>query len=179
MAIAASLLGGCGGAGGEPVAATTPTRPTAAIDPTGATAPTDPAAAIETTGEPDPTVSTAPTPPPEPARDAGPRARSVVTVGKAEVTGTVRRSVILDDFRAMAPVLAVCHERALDADPALAGTVTITFTVDADGWYRDVQVTGLTPDVNACLLDEIRVWTYRGGRGERGTVRQTVTFAVE
>ena len=95
------------------------------------------------------------------------------------VSGQLDKAIIRRHLRRKHEALRYCYERALVADAQLAGVVETTFVIDATGRVRDVAVTGIRGDVEACItsvIESIRFPAARNGGLTR--VRYPVSFHV-
>jgi TonB family protein len=75
-----------------------------------------------------------------------------------------------------------CYERLLRRKPDLAGTAVFDVTVSSDGKVDRVQcvsISAASVDLAACILDQVRTWTFRPPPGETVVFRYPVTFRSE
>lgn len=68
------------------------------------------------------------------------------------------------------PGLRRCYNKGLVHDPALAGKVTVTFTVSPYGRVRG-EATGIAPKVDTCLTAALATWRFP-------TARKEATFRI-
>lgn len=62
-----------------------------------------------------------------------------------------------------APAIKRCYEAALEAHPDIGGKLIARWEVLADGRTNDVRATGVHPEVERCVADEIRTWRFPAG----------------
>jgi hypothetical protein len=80
---------------------------------------------------------------------------------------------ILDKVqRTYMPRLRRCYNKGLANDPTLAGTATLTFTVNPYGRV-DGTATGIARRVDACLTAALATWRFR-----TTTARKPATFRL-
>ncbi len=74
------------------------------------------------------------------------------------ITASQVRGVVRDN----ASRLRVCYERGLQNDPRLAGRVTVSFSVDAQGAVYDVesQSESLPGEVTSCVANIFSTFTF-------------------
>lgn len=84
------------------------------------------------------------------------RSVSRVTLGTPKLAGTYDLTMLRRYVKRMTPSLAYCYEQQLMKDAKLAGTVTATFTIEADGKVVTASAKGLHADVEACVAKVMR-----------------------
>jgi hypothetical protein len=89
--------------------------------------------------------------------------------------------VITRIFRRSArAAIHACYVQALRTAPTLAGVIRTQFVVDAEGVVRSADVTqGLTPELDACVLSQIKQTAFPQPRGGQVIVRYPFNFVVE
>lgn len=154
-------LAACAAAGKR---ADTPAGPQAAEAPptsgTEATAPPQPApelahpAAPETRvarGQPEPPPVETPALAPPPGKLGAP----TITKGKVEISGAGKLdgSVVTRYLNKNAANFQLCYEKPLLGNPAIAGSITLVFDVDATGKVSSAKTTGnMNDDVEKCIV---------------------------
>ncbi|TNE84387.1 MAG: hypothetical protein EP330_29675 [Deltaproteobacteria bacterium] len=76
------------------------------------------------------------------------------------------------------PRLRVCYERRLKTEPDLKGRWRIGFTVQADGYTRDVTATGTdTRDaqLESCIVEKVKNWQFQRIREDQ-PISKSVSF---
>lgn len=99
-----------------------------------------------------------PAPPAEPTTPAEPPAAEVVANEETATATGLYTDVMLRMVRARINEQRVCYRRALEADPTLTGTATVTWMIDAEGIGHSAKVEpGAlgTPELHACLVDVV------------------------
>lgn len=71
------------------------------------------------------------------------------------VTGELDKTIIRRYLRRKLAALQGCYERALLSDAELAGTIALSFVIDATGRPRDVHASGVRADVDACVASVV------------------------
>ena len=82
-----------------------------------------------------------------------------VRVGDTEVMGALSRDIIRRVMRRHRRGFQHCYERELQADPSLAGRVSVRFTIDPTGSVQSAQVQECTLDnsaVESCVVGQVR-----------------------
>jgi Ca-activated chloride channel family protein len=100
---------------------------------------------------------------------AGGRAASAPTVliGTAVATGDLDKNLIRRYVRRKLPAIRHCYEKALVHDHDLAGTVTSTFTIGADGKVTESTAHGIgDPALESCVAEVIGEIEFPAARGE-------------
>jgi hypothetical protein len=106
--------------------------------------------------------------------DAAP-ASGKVNVGTDKASDGLDHAVIRRYVRRSLPQITSCYEKALAAHPTLAGSVTSTFEIAADGHVANATTSGL-PDVAPCEATVIRAIEFpRPANG--ASVNVTYPFA--
>ncbi|MFN0245295.1 MAG: AgmX/PglI C-terminal domain-containing protein [Kofleriaceae bacterium] len=80
--------------------------------------------------------------------------------------GDLDRSIIRRYVRRKLGSFQACYERAILSDASFAGTVDVSFVIDATGHTRDVTTTGVRPDVASCVatvVESIQFPSPKGG----------------
>jgi hypothetical protein len=99
-----------------------------------------------------------PATPAEPTTPAEPPAAEVVANEQTATATGLDTSVMLHMVRARINEQRGCYRAALEADPNLAGTATVTWAIDAEGVGHSAAVEpGAlgTPELHACLADAV------------------------
>ena len=96
-----------------------------------------------------------------------------VTLGRATVMGSLDKDVIRRYVRRSMARIQYCYEKELVGDPALAGDVQVSFTITSIGHVTDASVTGMDPEVAACLKRVIEEMRFPSAPG---IVRVTYPF---
>ena len=113
-----------------------------------------------------PPTMAAPAPPPR-VIDAGlPDAAvdAAVDAGLAFGPGDkVDRGTIAKVVRSASAGFRFCFEKALQQQPGLAGKVTVEFTIEPDGSVQTAVATGLTPEVEQCMVERARKLRFPPG----------------
>lgn len=97
---------------------------------------------------------------------------------KVDLVGELPKEVVQRIVRQHFGRLRLCYEKALEAKPALTGSVVVAFTIDKDGSVKNAKDSGSTigdPGVIACLVKLYATLTFP--RPQKGPVQ--VTFAIE
>lgn len=82
--------------------------------------------------------------------------------------------------RRTSAAIRACYVQALIATPTLEGVITAQFVVDKEGAVRSAEVApGLTPELDACVLTQIKQTTFPQPRGGQVTVRYPFNFLRE
>jgi hypothetical protein len=68
-------------------------------------------------------------------------------------------------IRARLAEFTACYERALVAQPTLAGKVAATFTIAPDGSVGTIVVAGFSPDVDACIAAVVATLSFASAPG--------------
>jgi TonB family protein len=94
--------------------------------------------------------------------------------------GTLERDVIREVVRAEIDDVRACYEVALADDPALSGTIVVSFTVGEGGAVSNARVLedDVGAGVGACLVGAIGAWRFPGAEG-RAPVSVTYPFRFE
>ena len=87
-------------------------------------------------------------------------AAALVKLGVPTVAGKLDKNVIRRVVRQHLDELRYCYERALAREPAIAGTLTATFVIDATGNVTTVAATGVHAEVDACVAHRVRGWRF-------------------
>ena len=75
----------------------------------------------------------------------------MVSIGQPSVTGELDRAIIRRYIKRNVGKLTYCYEKQLLAQPGLAGTVTVSFAITAEGKVTSVTGAGVSPDVASCV----------------------------
>ena len=65
------------------------------------------------------------------------------------------KPMIKKHIQQVIPKVTYCYERQLLAEPKLAGTVTVKFTIEANGKVTSATGSGLHPTFDACVAQVI------------------------
>jgi len=82
-------------------------------------------------------------------------------------------------FRRNGSAARNCYERQLKTDPSLQGRVVLNLTIGADGSVLRADVQGETlrdEEVNTCIADVVRTWSFPEPEGGAARVRKPFTF---
>lgn len=121
---------------------------------------------------------TAPSPIAEPSAtpDASPPADRPTTRKQAPSSkANVDPAVIKRVMAKRSSKLQFCYEKALAAKPALAGTITVTFTIDSAGKPTAISTSGL-PEVSACITTVIEQTAFPNSSGRSQQVVYPLKF---
>lgn len=117
------------------------------------------------------------------AGSAGTGAPPRVSQGKPPVVNGIDEGILQRILRAHGVHLKACYETARQQDPALEGTVTLRFVIDARGRVSSTTVRRRTLQseaMEACVLKHSRRWKFpRPGDGKDVTVTFTAHFSPE
>ncbi|MDX2011308.1 MAG: AgmX/PglI C-terminal domain-containing protein [Myxococcaceae bacterium] len=100
-----------------------------------------------------------------------PSRKQLVTPGDGpkELLGNgLERDVVMAVIRRHQSEITFCYESALTQNPALAGKVAVSFTIDGSGSISEAQIaeSGLNNEnVEACMLSRIRRWKFPEPKG--------------
>jgi outer membrane biosynthesis protein TonB len=113
----------------------------------------------------------------------GGRGKSVPRVrqSKAAVTGSLDKDIIRRIVRAHINEVRYCYNQGLTRDPALAGKVSIQFTIAASGKVSVATVADSTlsdENVANCIAKAVKRWTFPKPTGG-GVVVVTYPFVLE
>ena len=112
-----------------------------------------------------------------PAAPKGPVSR--VVPATAEVQGPLDKDSIQRVIRRFTNHVRFCYDKELTRDPALAGTVTVQFTVDTKGTVSSCALQSSTvknPAVEQCIVTAVRRWEFPPPDG--GKVVVTYPFVL-
>ncbi|MBC8072647.1 MAG: AgmX/PglI C-terminal domain-containing protein, partial [Deltaproteobacteria bacterium] len=82
---------------------------------------------------------------------------------KAEVTGSLDPEVVRRHVKRHVGEVRSCYEKALAADPSLAGKLTLTFTIRPDGTVSSSRISASTvpgDEVGDCVVAASKRWTF-------------------
>jgi hypothetical protein len=88
------------------------------------------------------------------------------SIGTPTVTGDLDKDIIRRYVRRKLPHIRYCYEKALLADPALEGTVRVSFVITQTGQAQNASATGLGDSVSGCvarLIETIQFPKPKGG----------------
>jgi hypothetical protein len=108
-----------------------------------------------------------------------PRSGPVATLGPPSVTGTgeLDKAIVRRYLRRNLAKLTYCYEKELLAKPALAGTVSSTFSILESGKVQNVSTTGVDAAVGSCVSSVLNSIEFPKPKGSGG-VQVSVTLAV-
>jgi TonB family protein len=89
------------------------------------------------------------------------------------------KPMIKKHIRQVIPKITYCYERQLLAQPKLAGTVTVKFTIEADGKVSAATGSGLHQTVDACVADVIKGIAFDRPSGGKTDVNYPFLFRSE
>ncbi len=109
----------------------------------------------------------------------GGRATTVVkmTLGKATQAGDLDPEIVQRYMKRNASKFRYCYEKALLANPALAGEVTATFLIDGSGNVQASTATGVSDDVSSCVAGVIKSIEFPKPTGSSVQVTYPITYA--
>jgi hypothetical protein len=98
--------------------------------------------------------------------------------GEVQVSGGLTVPQVRGVVRENASRLRVCYERGLKADPRLAGRVTVSFSVDAQGAVQDVEAQSetLPGEVTSCVANIFETITFAAPKASPAKVTLPVDF---
>ncbi|MCC6996585.1 MAG: hypothetical protein IT370_18385 [Deltaproteobacteria bacterium] len=106
------------------------------------------------------------------------RDQPTVTLGTLGVTGTLQRELVRRALRRGTPRLLYCYEKQLLIKGELAGSLKLSFAVDAAGKTSAVEATGFDATVASCVTQVLGVpGLFPAGSGVT-QVATTLTFAI-
>lgn len=80
-----------------------------------------------------------------------------VHIGTADVKGPLDKAIVRRYVKRNTQKLLYCYEKQLLSTPSLAGTVTVTFRIGADGKIAaPVKAKGVDPTIDACVADVVK-----------------------
>lgn len=103
-----------------------------------------------------------------------------VRQAKAQVTGSLDKDIIRRIVRAHINEVRGCYNEGLSRDPAMAGKLSVKFTIGADGKVIKVEITGDTlgdDKVGTCLEKAIKRWKFPQPAGG-GVVEVSYPFVL-
>ncbi|HEU0037087.1 MAG TPA: AgmX/PglI C-terminal domain-containing protein [Kofleriaceae bacterium] len=118
--------------------------------------------------------ATAGAPAPQPIIGGG---SGLVEDGELQAMGNVDKLAVKRVVRENLDKLQYCYEKTLLANPGIAGSVIVKFTIAIEGSVSDVTATGVHPEVEACVVDKFR--TFKFPRPQAGTVEVTYPFTFK
>ncbi len=104
----------------------------------------------------------------------------MVRSGASEVSGRIAPEMIQRVVRLRFGAMRACYETGLARNPALAGRVTIKFSIDRSGSVVLADMNGsslLDAQVNACIVREFRGLKFPAPEGGTITVMYPMTFS--
>ncbi len=89
-----------------------------------------------------------------------------VIAGSPVVQGPLDPAVVERVVRGYLPELRACYGRELATDPAMTGSVTVTFTAGPDGKVTTTGVlgSGVSPAVSACVVRVVQTLPFPAGQ---------------
>jgi hypothetical protein len=87
-----------------------------------------------------------------------PRTTRAVQYRPPTVTGPLDLALVRRFAHVAEPAFTACYQVRLAAEPTLAGTITLEFTVDADGAVRGARAHGVDAEVASCMADVAASW---------------------
>lgn len=89
-----------------------------------------------------------------------------VIAGSPTVTGPLDKIVVERLVRGHLSQLRACYERELASNPAMTGTVTVTFLAGPDGRVATTSVlgSGVSPSVSACAVQVVQTLQFPTGQ---------------
>jgi hypothetical protein len=102
--------------------------------------------------------------------DAQRRGKRIVrtTIGQPQAAGDLDKAIIRRYVKREIPRITACYEKALVANPDLAGTVQTQFFISPNGAVATADATGMDPDVAACVADIIKSIEFPKPKGGGG-----------
>lgn len=88
-----------------------------------------------------------------------------VSIGEPGTSRDADKAVIRRVIRRALPRLRYCYEKELLADPSLAGTVTVRFTITADGRVTKSRAAGINHTVAGCAASAVAGLTFPAPTG--------------
>jgi hypothetical protein len=99
-------------------------------------------------------------------RAEGQRHQPVVSVGRPEAKGDFDKNVLRRYVRQRLPQITTCYGDRLVDKPDLAGTLTATFTIAADGVVIASKASGIGDEtLESCVADAIRSIQFPRSKG--------------
>lgn len=109
---------------------------------------------------------------------AAPRSKPTLEHGDAAVAGDLDATVLAKAIKRSSDKLLGCYKKMLVTQPGLSGTVTVTFTIGADGKAVTAETTGLTVGAGACIA--VTITKIRFAKPKNGQpVKVTYPLAFE
>lgn len=104
---------------------------------------------------------------------------SIGEVSRAGGAGVFDETLVTRMLRVRSAALRVCYQRELRADPELAGSVVVRFTVAPAGGIEGAQISRVVaPGVDACALEAVRRLRFNPGpEGGPATFDATISFS--
>jgi len=107
------------------------------------------------------------------------RDQPTVSMGPVTVTGALERDLIRRQLRRNTPRLLYCYEKQLFIKAELAGTLKLSFAVDAKGKTSAIEATGFDATVTSCVVSVLGVpGIFPAGSGVT-QVETTLTYAIK
>ncbi|MDP3235385.1 MAG: AgmX/PglI C-terminal domain-containing protein [Myxococcales bacterium] len=105
--------------------------------------------------------------------------RTCAEVGPAEEDAPLDAEGIRAVVREASPQVRRCYERGLASQPKLAGTVTVSFSIEADGSAQKVTASKFgSSTVSSCLVEVVRALTFPARSG-RAPVKVNYPFVLQ
>jgi hypothetical protein len=89
-----------------------------------------------------------------------PAGGGTVTPESPTVSGDIDRDGLQQVFKGGAARLRYCYEKQLMRNPALAGRLVVTFTVETGGRVSDAVVDGPDHEVDQCVAAAVKTWEF-------------------
>jgi hypothetical protein len=106
----------------------------------------------------------------------------VVREGAVHVVGGLPPEVVQRIVRQNYGRFRLCYQHALEANPALAGRVSVRFTIDRSGAVASAADGGSdlrSPDAVACVLRAFGAISFPQPEGPPATVTYSMSFSPE
>ncbi len=101
----------------------------------------------------------------------------MLQLGEPTAAGEIDKTTVRKVVRQNLAKLQYCYEKTLLANPGIEGNVTVKFTIGIEGSVIDATATGVHPDVESCVVQQVR--TFKFPRPTAGTVEVSYPFAFK
>ncbi|MDX2091257.1 MAG: DUF2330 domain-containing protein [Kofleriaceae bacterium] len=98
----------------------------------------------------------------------------IVSIGQPTVTGDLDKAIIRRYIKRNIQKVTYCYEKEELARPGLAGTITVSFGITADGKVTSTTGTGVSPEVARCVTGVISSIEFP--KPKTGSVQVTYPF---